>query len=114
MNSLFTSLDWAVFAIYFAIIAFTGWHFSRTKITSTYVVWRRIQNDLLRRIMVVGMCCGSRAKMWLNKNFIQKKIFGARFSIFRRQMTKLCQNHNLSPKITQKYFSDIQKFKISF
>ncbi|WP_373949854.1 sodium:solute symporter [Vibrio pomeroyi] len=35
MNSLFTSLDWAVFAIYFVVIAFTGWHFSRIKITST-------------------------------------------------------------------------------
>ena len=35
MNSLFTSLDWAVFALYFALIAYTGWHFSRVKITST-------------------------------------------------------------------------------
>ncbi|MCG9598386.1 sodium:solute symporter [Vibrio sp. Isolate25] len=35
MNSLFTSLDWLVFALYFAIIAYTGWHFSRVKITST-------------------------------------------------------------------------------
>ncbi|PSW16924.1 sodium:solute symporter [Photobacterium sanctipauli] len=35
MNSLFTTLDWAVFAIYFSIIAYTGWHFSRVKITST-------------------------------------------------------------------------------
>ena len=35
MNSLFTSLDWAVFASCFAIIAYTGWHFSRVKITST-------------------------------------------------------------------------------
>ncbi|MHC6526453.1 sodium:solute symporter [Vibrio proteolyticus] len=35
MNSLFTSLDWMVFAIYFAIIAYTGWYFSRVKITST-------------------------------------------------------------------------------
>ncbi|MDA9557516.1 sodium:solute symporter [Vibrio sp.] len=35
MNSLFSSLDWVVFAIYFAVIAYTGWHFSRVKITST-------------------------------------------------------------------------------
>lgn len=35
MSSLFTALDWGVFAIYFAVIAYTGWYFSRTQITST-------------------------------------------------------------------------------
>lgn len=35
MNTLFTSLDWAVFAVYFAVIIYTGWYFSRTKVTTT-------------------------------------------------------------------------------
>ncbi|GAA3551666.1 sodium:solute symporter [Zobellella aerophila] len=35
MNTQFTLIDWLVFAMYFAVIAYTGWHFSKNKVTST-------------------------------------------------------------------------------
>lgn len=35
MNTQFTSVDWLVFIAYFAVIAYTGWHFSRAKVTNT-------------------------------------------------------------------------------
>lgn len=35
MNTLFTLLDWTVFALYFIMIAVIGWYFSRTRVTTT-------------------------------------------------------------------------------
>lgn len=35
MDTLFTPLDWTVFAIYFTVIAGIGWYFSRTGVTTT-------------------------------------------------------------------------------
>ena len=35
MDTLFTALDWMVFALYFVIVAGAGWYFSRAKVATT-------------------------------------------------------------------------------